>query len=149
MDEKEELMKQIEELNSELEKLRSGASEEEKTVNAFLEEFPLAENFLDEINEIVSEKQELCGHDGLKTALISVLIDKYRSPEQLSADEEFLNKFIFNNKSVRERVINEYLDSVSKTPDACVKRSGLPLTKPEKPSTVRAAGELARALFRK
>ncbi len=143
--EKQKLLGRIGELEAQLAELR-GEDEDRECVKAFFEAFPGAESFADEICAYIDMHD---GCEGLEQALLYVLLDKYKTPEQLASDENFLKTFIFENKRVKEKMIADYIDSLARTPSVCIERGGLLQTKHEKPATVRAAGELARALFRK
>ncbi len=139
------LLEKISVLEAQLAQLR-GDDEDTKQVKAFFEAFPGADAFTDDICAYIDAHD---GCEGLEQVLLRILLEKYKAPEQLSSDEEFLKAFIVNNERVKEMIISDYLNTLSRTPSACIKRGGLVQTQREKPTTVRAAGELARALFKR
>lgn len=122
---------------------------EEEAIEAFLAEFPQAAGFFDDICGVLEAEPELCGAEGLQKAYTRVLAQKYRAPEELAQDEEFLQKNIFCNEQIRRMFIRQYLDSLPQAPEACEKHGAPPVSAHSRPVTLRSAGELARALFRK
>ena len=112
-------------------------------------EFPQASGFFDDICDALAQDGSLAGAEGLNKAYMRVLSQKYKTPEQLAQDEDFLLKHIFCNEKIRERFIRQYLDSLPQAPDVCEKRGAIPVSAHSRPATLRSAGELARALFRK
>jgi|GEM_PF-3390159 hypothetical protein len=144
-----ELIRLLTEENEALRTQADGSSPEEEVIEAFLAEFPQASGFFDDICDALAQDGSLAGAEGLNKAYMRVLSQKYKAPEQLAQDEEFLLKHIFCNEKIRERFIRQYLDSLPQAPDVCEKRGAIPVSAHSRPATLRSAGELARALFRK
>lgn len=145
----EEKIRALEEENGKLREQLPEPDPDEQEAEEFLKEFPIAGDFADDICRCFEEDESLSGKDGLGKALIRVLTEKHRTPESFAKDNEFLEKFIFGNETVKKRIIEDYLSSLPKTPAVSFKKGCLPCTEREKPGDVRAAGELARAFFRK
>ena len=115
---------------------------------AFFEEFPCAEEFVDDIC-IALEERGVDDEQALLHAFAKVLSQKYVNPQKLASDEEFLKANIYTNDKIREFFIKEFLEKAKKAPVGCLKRGGIPTTSAEKPKTIALAGEMAKALFRK
>ncbi len=141
-----ELIRQLEEENR---AFKADPSPEDAVIESFLVEFPGATDFFDDICRVLEEDASLAGAEGLHKAYTRVLSQKYQAPEQLAQDEDFLLNYIFCNEKIREKFIRQYLDSLPQAPDMCEKRGAIPVSAHSKPATLRSAGELARALFRK
>ena len=114
----------------------------------FLEEFPCAEEFVDDIC-LALEQGDTADEYALLYAFAKVLSQKYVQPQKLAEDEDFLKANIYTNDKIREFFVKEFLEKVKKAPVGCLKRGGIPTTSAEKPKTIALAGEMAKALFRK
>lgn len=123
--------------------------QEDAEAKEFLKRYPIAEKFTDDICKCFSEDETLSGSDGLKCALIKVLSKNYRTGESYASDNDFLEKYIYGNDSIKKRIIEDYLNSLKTSPAISFKKGALPCTEADKPETVRAAGELARAFFKR
>ena len=146
----EELLARLHALEEENRALKENSAEEESTiVLAFLKEYPRAEALTEDILTALDQCGDLTGREGLEKAYTRVLSEKYRTPEELMADERFVEQYVLNNAGIREKMIRTFLDEAKKAPVTCENIGVLPITRQEKPQTVRSAGELARALFRR
>lgn len=146
----EDLLARLQALEEENRALKEqSADEENEIVLAFLKDYPRAEAMIDDILAALEKRQELSGREGLEKAYTMALSEKFRTPEELLADERFVEQYVLNNAGIREKMIRAFLDEAKTAPEICGKYGVLPVTKQEKPQTVRSAGELARALFRR
>lgn len=142
-------MSELTEIIKEAEEFIPQEDFEAKEAEEFLKRYPIAEKFTDGICRCFEEDTSLSGSDGLKSALIKVLTENYRTEENYASDGEFLEKYIYTNESVKKRIIEDYLSSLKSAPALSFKKGPLPCTEAEKPESVRAAGELARAFFKR
>ncbi|MBR2860836.1 MAG: hypothetical protein IKB86_03270 [Clostridia bacterium] len=146
----EEQLKMLQQENESLKRQLGNQDQTDGLIEEFLSEYPLAERFVDEICLCLEENPDLEGKEGLIKALASVLCSSWRDESQLAQDEKFLNNYVFNNQQVRKTILEDYLNEIASNRGPVLTKSGaLPKTKMEKPQTIRSAGELARALFRK
>ena len=145
----EDRVKALEEENALLRAQLAGETQEDRDVHDFLEEFPGAEAFLDDLATCFETHDALCGPEGLVKALAMVLLEKYRDPASLAQDETFFETYIRPDEAIRRRIIEDYLGTLEKDKAVCLRRGGLPQTKKEPAKTVRSASDLARAFFRK
>jgi len=124
---------------------RAAVSEEDwKTaVDKFFKEIPSAKAFAKDIaNEIVKNPDLREDANCLNIALMKVLSDKFRTPEQLMNDGQFLNDYVLNSEKVRDAVIAKYLDGVRQgEPPLTIRGGGLQCAAPKvKPKTIEEAG---------
>lgn len=103
-------------------------------VDKFFERTPSAKVFAKDIAHKLIEQPDLKGEENcLDIALNQVLIDKFKTPEQLLADGQFLEEFVLSSQAVKDAVISKYLKDV---------REGLP------PKTLSSCGTNGIAPFR-
>lgn len=115
---------------------------------AFFAEFPFAEDFIDDICQKLEDIGAKDKQD-IVYAYAKVLGEKYKSPQALVEDQDFLANNVYTNEKIREFFIREFLEKAKKAPVGCLKRGSIPITTADKPKTIASAGEMARALFRK
>lgn len=124
---------------------RTPKSEEEWKceVDKFFEEVPTAKAFAKDIaNEIIRnphlKEQDNC----LNIALERVLLDKFRTPEQLMQDGQFLKDYVFSSERVKNAIIADYLDGVREgMPPHTLISGGMQCVAPKvKPKTIEEAG---------
>jgi len=122
----------------------------QKQVQEFIIKNPIGEKYREEIaGEIMKDEALARDKQCLKIALDRVLASKYRQPEELLGDENFINNFVTNNEKVREKIIGEYLESLNlhKSPDVIKKKGDIPLSPVTRPKTIKEAGEMAAKLL--
>lgn len=82
-------------------------------VDKFFEDTPSAKPFARDIARKILDKPELKQDKNcLNIALMQVLIDKFRTPEQLMQDGQFLNDFVLSSSKVKDAVISAYLKDI-------------------------------------
>lgn len=121
------------------------ASEEQwrEAVDKFFNETPSAKSFAKEIAcKIMEEPQLKNDRNCLSVALTRVLLDKFKSPEELMQDGQFLEKYVFGSKDVKDRIVSEYLSSVRNgQPPIILVENGTQCVAPSlKPRTIQEAG---------
>lgn len=122
----------------------------QRQVNEFVKNNPLAERFSEEIaDQILNDDALARDKHCLERALNRVLAGKYRLPEELIGDEDFLNSHIFPNERITERIISDYLEKVSQInpPDMIIKKGEISLSPLSRPKTLAEAGEMAKKIF--
>ncbi len=119
-------------------------------VQKFLQEYPIAKDFSSQIGEIIAESKELSQDENcLEKALATALAKAYVAPEKLASDEEFLQKFVFGNQELKDRIIEEYLDALQSNlpPKSISSRGQITLTPPSRPTSIAEAGSVFKAMF--
>ena len=144
-----ELEKEFTRRSQKLKELESGKkspmSEEawKGAVDKFFKEIPSARAFAKDIaNEIIKNPSLREDENCLNVALMRVLTDKFRTPEQLMADGQFLNDYVFSSERVRDAIIANYLDGVRQgVPPYTLHGGGMQCVAPKvKPKTIEEAG---------
>ena len=119
-------------------------------VQSFLQTYPIAKDFSAQIGRIIADSKELSQDENcLEKALASVLADAYVSPEKLASDEEFLQKYVYGNQAVKDRIIQEYFDTLQRNlpPKSISARGQITLTPPSRPTSIAEAGNVFKAMF--
>ncbi len=160
----EELLKAYQELEKEftkksqklskLEALADGESQgfDDETfkvaADKFFENTPSAKPFAKDIALKIIEKPELKKDKNcLSVALMQVLIDKFRTPEQLMQDGQFLNDYVLSSSKVRDAIIGAYLKDIRDgQPPATLSGDGLQCVAPSK--KIRSIEEAGRMFLK-
>ncbi|MCM1306467.1 MAG: hypothetical protein NC037_06145 [Bacteroides sp.] len=114
-------------------------------VDKFFKEIPSAKAFAKDIaNEIMQNPELKEDENCLNVALMRVLTDKFRTPEQLMSDGQFLNDYVFSSERVRNAIIADYLDDVRRgVPPYTLHGGGMQCVAPKvKPKTIEEAGAM-------
>ena len=83
-------------------------------VASFLERYPIAENYASEIASTLKEDKDLARQDAcLEIALARAVAKGYRPPESVIEDEAFLERYVYTNDKIRDRVVHDYLAGLS------------------------------------
>lgn len=112
-------------------------------VDKFFEETPSAKAFAKDIaNVLIANPQLKEDRRCFDIALTRVLVDKFRTPEQLMSDGEFLEKYVFGSQKVKDAIIAAYLKEVSEgKPPRTLGDGGLQCVAPKlKPKSIEEAG---------
>lgn len=129
-----------------LESEQGGFASEEQwhaAVDKFFNETPSAKNFAKDIACKIMEEPELKNDKNcLSVALTRVLLDKFKSPEELIHDGQFLEKYVFGSEDIKDRIVKEYLSGVrSGQPPIMMVDGGTQCVAPSlKPRTIQEAG---------
>lgn len=160
----EELLKAYQELEKEftkksqkLSKLEALAGDESQgfddesfkvAADKFFENTPSAKPFAKDIALKIIEQPELKkDRNCLSVALVQVLIDKFRTPEQLMQDGQFLNDYVLSSSKVKDAIIGAYLKDIRDgQPPATLSGDGLQCVAPSK--KIRSIEEAGRMFLK-
>ena len=124
----------------------------EQNVKNFFESNPMAKNYVAEISEVLAEDEQIANSkNSLQKALTKVLAGKFVPYETLSQDDNFLQKYIYQNEQVKEKIIENYLDSLQTEkalPLISSHGSGTVSSPVKKPKTIKDAGKMVEAYFK-
>ncbi len=85
----------------------------DNNISEFLQSHKYAKNFVEDItNEIINNSDLKNDSMGLEKAYYKVLENKYASAEDLAKNGEFLEKYIYSNKDIKDKIITEYISSL-------------------------------------
>jgi len=130
----------------ELEKATQPVNTQEQwksAVDKFFNEIPSAKPFAKDMAGVLIRNPELQEDANcLGIAFVRVLADKFRTPEQLIEDGQFLNEYVLNSQRVKDAVIAQYLQDIrSDIPPRTMRDGGLQCVAPGvKPKTIQEAG---------
>ena len=74
-----------------------------------------------------------------------------RTADDYAVDEQFLNQFVYNNPTIKDNIIREYLSGLTNTTPVKVVSnlsSSIPVSPPNIPSTIEEAGKLAKNIIK-
>ena len=84
-----------------------------KNIREFLQSHKNAGSLVEEItNEIIKDEELRNSSDGLEKAYARVIESKYIPKEELAKDQDFLDKYIFSNEEIKNKIIKEYVSSL-------------------------------------
>ena len=91
----------------------SSKSVGKQKVQKFLQAYPIAKDFSAQIGRLIADSKALSQDENcLEKALATALADAYVAPEKIAADEEFFAKVRPEQSSLKDRIIQEYLDGL-------------------------------------
>ena len=86
----------------------------EDKVADFVKEYPIAKEYAAEISEILKEDPHLAKEEGcLDIALGRAVAKSYKTPESMMRDGAFLEKYVYSNGEIRDKVIEDYLSELA------------------------------------
>lgn len=98
--------------NKENENLKNEFAWQNK-ISEFLQSHKNANGLAEEITtELMRDAELRESDDGLEKAYNRVIINKYIPQEELAMNDEFLEKFIYSNEKVKDKIIKEYVASL-------------------------------------
>lgn len=127
----------------------SAASAWERTVADFVEKYPVAERYAEEMaSEIAKEGRQEVDEAGLQRALLTVLSGKVKTTDEMAADESVIDKVLSSEKN-RSSIISRYLEGIRRSlpPVTLPKGGAIPVTPPMSVKTIREAGEMAKKIL--
>lgn len=126
----------------------------QEQVDEFLKKHPTAKSFANSIVEEIYNDPSLSNNNkSLEVAYSRVLAKKYKPESELVTDDEFLNKHIFNNKKITQKIVLDYLNGLknSNTPPVIVSSKGAHLGAGllEKPQNLNEAKAIFEKMLKK
>lgn len=124
-----------------------------ENVKSFFASHPLAKEYIAEISEVLKKDENVLKQsNSLDAALTKVLASKYVPYTELIKDENFLEQYVYSNKQIGEKIINNYLDGLEKNKAmplmTSISGSGTFSSPIKKPKTIKDAGKMVEAYFK-
>jgi len=98
---------------------QAGASEEfawTKNIGEFLQSHTRASDYIEDItNEILGSEDLVGREDALDKAYSRVMEKKFVSHDELAHNQEFLDKYIYSNDEIKNKIIKEYVTTLQKS----------------------------------
>ena len=139
---------------SELENSKTEFAREEKINQAISEleqNHNIAQKFYQEIKQAVKEVDAQDYNQVVKDELLKNLEKNYKTANEYISDEQFLTNFVYNNKTIRDNIIREYLANLTNVAPVRVASnisSSIPISPPNVPETIQEAGRLAKNIIK-
>ena len=121
-------------------------TEQERKVEEFVSKFEIVKPFTSALKESL-----LSGEDvDMKEEAIRLISNTYKTAEDYSRDEEFLNNYIFSNQEIKDKIVKDYLSKITQSSPIKVESgaSSISLTPPKVPKTIKEAGNLAKSIIK-
>ncbi|MBQ7351607.1 MAG: hypothetical protein IJW59_01900 [Clostridia bacterium] len=84
-----------------------------QNIGEFLQSHKNARTLVEEItNEIMKDEGLRKSSDGLEKAYSRVIENKYIPQEELAKDQDFLEKYIYTNDEIKNKIIKEYISTL-------------------------------------
>lgn len=84
-----------------------------KNISEFLQSHKNASNLVEEItDEIINDEALRNCDDGLERAYARVIEKKYIPHAELAKDQDFLEKYIYSNDQIKNKIIKEYVSTL-------------------------------------
>ncbi len=143
--ENEQLLKQLETKQDSSTALGDSVVESKAMISDFLEKYPDAELYLEELSRIVDGKQ---GSDVLERCYIDLLSSKLKKQaEQLESKEYLISQI--ENSEIKDEIIKDFLSGIlTSTPKRLLGEGEIPLTPPIRPKSLQEAKILAEDYFK-
>ncbi|MBQ7880311.1 MAG: hypothetical protein IJ358_00490 [Clostridia bacterium] len=139
---------------SELENSKTEFTREEK-INKAIKELEqnhnIAQKFSQDIKQSIKDIESEDYRQIVQEELLKNLEKNYKSATEYMEDEQFLNSYVYNNQTIRDNIIRDYLANLTNaTPVRVVSNisSSIPLSPPNNPSTIQEAGKLAKNIIK-
>ena len=139
---------------SELENSKTEFTREEK-INQAIKELEqnhnIAQDFSQDIKQAVKDIDSADYRQIVQEELFKNLEKNYKSVNDYMSDEQFLNNYIYNNQTIRDNIIRDYLANLTNTTPVRVVSnisSSIPLSPPNTPNTIQEAGRLAKNIIK-
>lgn len=119
-------------------------------VEEFFEKYPVAKGFASMIGEqIVNDKQLSYDANCLEKALARVFDKVYVPPKELVRNQEFLEKYVYQDENIKNAVIERYLQDLENTrpPKSISSRGKITLTPPDRPKSIAEAGNVIKSML--
>ena len=124
----------------------------EERVALFLERYPIAEEYGSEMAAILKEDADLAKQENcLDVALGRAVAKHYKKPESIIEDEAFLEKYVYQNDKIRDRVIEDYLAGLSPlagAPRTIPHGGAAAILPPTRARSIEEAGAMAEKLIK-
>lgn len=117
----------------------------------FLENYPLGVSFVEQIGDEIAKDDTLSHNPNcLEIALARVLSKAYMSPKDIINNQDFRQKYVYENKEIKSVIIDKYLQSLDeRKPPATMEIGGQILfVPPDKPKSIDEAGEIVRKMLK-
>lgn len=120
-------------------------AEIEKKVDDFVTKFEAVKPFSSALKESLKTN-----NTSLEEEAVRLISNNYKTAESYANDEEFLNNYIYSNKTIKDKIVKDYLKNITQNVPVKVETSAsnISLTPPTVPTTIEEAGKLAKSIIK-
>ena len=120
--------------------------EQERKVEEFVSKFEIVKPFTGALKESLLSGEDI----DIKEEAIRLISNTYKTAEDYSRDNEFLNNYIFSNQEIKDKIVKDYLSKITQNSPIKVENgaSSITLTPPKVPKTIKEAGNLAKSIIK-
>jgi len=120
----------------------------DEKINQFVDQYPEAKDYVEDIKELIKNDKNVANSENpIFVAWTNIATTNFKSPKNLILDNEFLENYIFSNKSIKEQIVKNFINELSRTTSPKVMGEDIgaksPLTPSSKPKTLQEAGRIA------
>jgi hypothetical protein len=121
-------------------------AENDKKIEEFVNKFDIAKPFKSALKESLEAEEDV----DLKEKTLHLVANTYKSAEDYSRDDDFLNNYIFTNQEIKDKIVKDYLSKITQnSPIKMDSGSGsISLSPPNIPKTIQEAGRLAKSIIK-
>ncbi|MDE7079855.1 MAG: hypothetical protein K2O95_07060 [Clostridia bacterium] len=127
------------------------SKEWQSKVEEFFEKYPVAKGFASMIGEQIVNDDGLSYDDNcLEKALARVFDKVYVPPKELVKDQQFLEKYVYQDENIKNAVIEKYLEELenNRQPKSFSSRGKITLTPPDRPKSIAEAGNVIKSMLK-
>ncbi len=108
-----------------------------------------AKKYASEISEVLMKDKEISkSKNSLNLAYQKVISNKYKEPEELLEDEQFISTYIMKNKQLKDRLLKSALEEVKTSPSVIGSSGTSSLSRHNIPASFSEAGDIVLGLFK-
>ena len=139
---------------SELENSKTEFTREEKinkAIKQLEQDYNIAQQFSTQIKNSLQNIDAEDYSKVVKDELLKNLQQSYKTANEYISDEQFLNNYVYNNKTIRDNIIRDYLSNLTNSSPAKVMSnisSSILVSPPNNPSTINDTGKLAKNIIK-
>lgn len=121
-------------------------AEQARKVEEFVSKFDIVKPFSSALKESLNKGEDV----DLKEEAIRLISKSYKSAQDFSQDEEFLNNYIFSNQEIKDRIVKDYLSKLTQNSPIKMENgsASISLSPPKMPTNIKEAGNLAKSIIK-
>ena len=139
---------------SEIENSKSEFTREEKinqAIKSVEQNHNIASKFAQNIKQSIKDVEADNYIPIVQEELLKNLEKEYKTAVEYANDQDFLNSYVYNNQTIRDNIIRDYLANLTNSTPVKVSSnisSSIPLSPPNVPLTIQDAGKLAKNIIK-
>ena len=143
---KSQKLASIESENAKTQSELNKIAEQEKKVEELVSKFNFVKPFTSALKESLQQSEDA----DLNEVALRIISNTYKTAEEYSHDDEFLNNYIFSNQEIKDKIVKDYLSKITQNSPIKVQNgaSSISLTPPKVPKNLKEAGSLAKSIIK-